>query len=213
VASYCSKCGTELAPGAQSCASCGTPVAVPAAAAAPGTLPPAPPQTGGNNAVKIILIVVAVVVGLGIVGVACVGYIGYRVARSVHVSGSGKEVTINTPGGSISTNASETFTSADLGTDIYPGATTGKGSMRMSLPTGSMVTAVYVTGDSKDQVVSFYKEKFGSDVSVMDSSDTAVITGKKGENESVVVTVTPNSSQYEGRTQVAIVHTTATKGS
>jgi hypothetical protein len=213
VATYCSKCGTELAPGAQSCASCGTPVAVPVAAAAPGTLPPAPPQTGGNNAVKIILIVVAVVVGLGIVGVACVGYIGYRVARSVHVSGSGKEVTINTPGGSISTNASETFTSTDLGTDIYPGATTGKGSMRMSLPTGSMVTAVYVTGDSKDQVVSFYKEKFGSDVSVMDSSDTAVITGKKGENESVVVTVTPNSSQYEGRTQVAIVHTTATKGS
>jgi zinc ribbon protein len=213
VATYCSKCGTELAPGAQSCASCGTSVAVPVAAAAPGTLPPAPPQTGGNNAVKIILIVVAVVVGLGIVGVACVGYIGYRVARSVHVSGSGKEVTINTPGGSISTNASETFTSADLGTDIYPGATTGKGSMRMSLPTGSMVTAVYVTGDSKDQVVSFYKEKFGSDVSVMDSSDTAVITGKKGENESVVVTVTPNSSQYEGRTQVAIVHTTATKGS
>jgi len=213
VATYCSKCGTELAPGAQSCASCGTPVAVPVASATPGTLPPAPPQTGGNNAVKIILIVVAVVVGLGIVGVACVGYIGYRVARSVHVSGSGKEVTINTPGGSISTNASETFTSADLGTDIYPGATTGKGSMRMSLPTGSMVTAVYVTGDSKDQVVSFYKEKFGSDVSVMDSSDTAVITGKKGENESVVVTVTPNSSQYEGRTQVAIVHTTATKGS
>ena len=213
MATYCSKCGTELAPGAQSCASCGTPVAVPVASATPGTLPPAPPQTGGNNAVKIILIVVAVVVGLGIVGVACVGYIGYRVARSVHVSGSGKEVTINTPGGSISTNASETFTSADLGTDIYPGATTGKGSMRMSLPTGSMVTAVYVTGDSKDQVVSFYKEKFGSDVSVMDSSDTAVITGKKGENESVVVTVTPNSSQYEGRTQVAIVHTTATKGS
>ncbi len=213
MASYCSKCGTELAPGAQSCASCGTPVAAPVAAGAPGALPPAPPQTGGNNAVKIILIVVAVVVGLGVVGVACVGYIGYRVARSVHVSGSGKEVTINTPGGSISTNASETFTSADLGTDIYPGAVTGKGSMRMSLPTGSMVTAVYVTGDSKDKVVSFYKDKFGNDVSVMDSSEGAVITGKKSDNESIVVTVTPNSSEYEGKTQVAIVHTTATTGS
>ena len=213
MASYCSKCGTELALGAQSCASCGTPVATPVATAVPGTLPPAPPQTGGSNAVKIILIVVAVVVGLGVVGVVSVGYIGYRVARAVHVSGSGKEVTINTPGGSISTSANETFTSADLGTDIYPGATTGKGSMRMSLPTGSMVTAVYVTGDSKDKVVSFYKDKFGSDVSVMDSSDGAVITGKKSDNESIIVTVTPNSSQYEGKTQVAIVHTTSTKGS
>lgn len=208
MASYCAKCGTELAPGAQACASCGTLVAAPVPAAA--TMPP---PSGGNNAVKIILIVVAVVVGLGLVGVAAVGYIGYRVARSVHVSGSGKEVTINTPGGSISTNASETFTSADLGTDIYPGAVTGKGSMRMSLPTGSMVTAVYVTGDSKDKVVSFYKDRFGSEVSVMDSADGAVITGKKSDNESIVVTVTPNSSEYEGKTQVAIVHTTATKGS
>ena len=211
MASYCSKCGTELAPGAQSCASCGTPVAVPVAAAAPP--PPVPPQTGGSNAVKIILIVVAVVVGLGILGAGAMGYLVYRVAHSVHVSGSGKEVTINTPGGSISTNASETFTSADLGTDIYPGAVTGKGSMRMSLPSGSMITAVFVTGDSKDQVLSFYKDKFGKDVSVVDTADGAVITGKKSDNESVVVTITSNSSQNDGKTQVAIMHTTATKGS
>ncbi len=33
----------------------------------------------------------------------------------------------------------------------------------MSVPTGSVVTAVYVTSDSKDQVLDFYKSKFGSD--------------------------------------------------
>ena len=211
MASFCSKCGAELPAGAQTCASCGTAVAAPVVAAAP--IPPPPAQSGGNNAVKIILIVVAVVVGLGILGAGAFGFLVYRVAHAVHVSGSGKEVTISTPGGSFSTNASESFTAADLGTDIYPGATSGKGSMRMSLPSGSMVTAVYVTGDSKDQVVSFYKDKFGSDASVMESPDGAVITGKKGENESVVVTVTANASQYEGKTQVAIVHTTAKKGS
>lgn len=76
-----------------------------------------------------------------------------------------------------------------------------------------MVTAVYVTTDSKDQVVAFYKEKFGSDASVIESEDGAVISATKGEKESVVVTVTANSSEYGGKTQVAIVHTTSNKGS
>jgi len=211
VASYCSKCGTELPAGAQACTSCGTAVAAPPMAAT--QIPPAPVQSGSNNTVKIILIVVAVVVGLGILGAGAIGFLVYSVAHAVHVSSSGKEVSISTPGGSISTNASETFSAADLGTDIYPGAITGKGSMRMSLPTGSMITAVYVTSDSKDQVVSFYKNKFGSDASVIENADSAVISGKKGDNESVVVTVTANSSEYDGKTQVAIVHTTAQKGS
>lgn len=211
MASFCSKCGTELAAGAQSCASCG---ALVSAQAATAPAPPVAPQaSSSSNVVKIVLIVVAVIVGLGIVGAGAFGFLIYRVAHSVHVSGSGKDVTINTPGGSFSANASETFTAADLGTDLYPGASAGKGSMRMSLPTGSMVTAVYVTSDSKDQVVAFYKDKFGADVSVMESADGAVISAKKGDNESVVVTVTPNSSQYNGKTQVAIVHTTANKPS
>jgi nitrate reductase NapE component len=184
----------------------------------PAAVAPAPPlvtapPTSGNNAVKIILIVVAVIVGLGIVGAGAFGFLVWRVAHAVHVSSSGKEVSINTSSGSIRTNSSETYTAADLGTDLYPGATSGKGSMRMSLPTGTMVTAVYVTSDSKDQVVAFYKEKFGSGASVIESQDGAVISATKGEQESVVVTVTANSSEYGGKTQVAIVHTTSNKPS
>ncbi len=213
MASFCSKCGTELSPGAQSCASCGASVAMPVAAVAPAPPLVAAPASSGGNAVKIILIIVAVFVGLGIVGAGAFGFLVWRVAHAVHVSGSGKDVTINTSSGSIRANSSETFTAADLGTDLYPGATSGKGSMRMSLPTGTMVTAVYVTTDSKDQVVAFYKEKFGSDASVIESEDGAVISATKGEKESVVVTVTANSSEYGGKTQVAIVHTTSNKAS
>ena len=213
MASFCSKCGTELSPGAQSCASCGAPVAMPAAEVTPAPPLVTAPAPSGNNAVKIILIIVAVFVGLGIVGAGAFGFLVWRVAHAVHVSGSGKDVTINTSSGSIRANSSETFTAADLGTDLYPGATSGKGSMRMSLPTGTMVTAVYVTTDSKDQVVAFYKEKFGSGASIIESQDGAVISATKGEHESVVVTVTTNSSEYGGKTQVAIVHTTSNKPS
>ena len=81
----------------------------------------------------------------------------------------------------------------------------------MSLPTGSMVTAIYVTSDSKDQVVAFYKSKLGDGATVMDSADGAIVTLNRGQQESVMVTVTANSSQYSGKTQIAIVHTTSTK--
>ena len=210
MASFCSKCGAELSPNAQSCTACGAPVAVPVLVAATSTPAAAPAQSGGS-ALKIILIILAVVVGLGILGMGAVGFFAWRVAHAIHVSGNGSDVTINTPGGSLSANPSETYTAADLGTDIYPGAISGKGSMRMSLPTGSMVTAIYLTGDTKDQVLAFYKEKFGSEASIYDSSDGTVLTVNKGEQENVVVTITKGASDNEGKTQIAIVHTTAKK--
>ena len=210
VASFCSKCGAELSPNALSCGACGTPVAVPVAVVAPAQPAAAPAQSGGS-ALKIILIILAVVVGLGILGMGAVGFFAWRVAHAIHVSGNGSDVTIHTPGGSLSANTNETYTPGDLGTDIYPGATAGKGGMRMTLPTGSMVTAVFTTGDSKDQVLAFYKVRFGSEASIYDSSDGTVMTVNKGEQESVVVTITKGSSDNEGKTQITIVHTTSKK--
>ena len=97
---------------------------------------------------------------------------------------------------------------SDLGVDVYPGAQTGKGSIRMDMPNGSMTTGVFVTSDSKAKVVDFYKLKLGSEASVMDMQDTAIVSMTKNENESVMVTITAKSSDNDGKTQVAIVHTT-----
>ncbi len=222
MATLCSKCGAELFPGVQSCTSCGTPVAGAAAAAAPAqpVAAPAPapavaaPPKSGSSALKIVLIIVAVFVVLGLIVAGAFGYFVWRVAHAVKVAESGKQASVTIPGaGGFSASTSETFSAADLGTDIYPGAEQGKGSLRMTLPTGTMITAIYVTSDSKDQVVSFYKDKFGSDASIMDTPDGAIITLKKGEQESVMVTVTANSSEYSGKTQITIVHTTSTKPS
>jgi len=182
-------------------------------AASVGPIQPAPapaPVKSGPSALKIILIVILVFVGLGILGA---GAVVWRVARAVHVSGPNGQFTMNTPNGTITANSNETFTASDLGTDIYPGATEGKGSMRMTLPTGSMVSAVFVTPDSKDQVVSYYKDKLGSDASTFDNATSAIITANKGKDESVMVTVTANQSQYGGKTQITIVHSTNNKPS
>jgi hypothetical protein len=171
------------------------------------------PAKSGSSAVKIILIIIAIVAGLGILGLGAITYVGYRVSRAVHVNSANGQVTMSTPGGTFSANSTTTYTAADLGTDIYPGAQSSAGGMRMNLPTGSMVTGVYTTSDSKDQVAAFYKSKFGSDASAIETSDGAIISVKKGPEESVMVTITANSTEDHGKTKIVILHTKSTKAS
>ena len=118
-----------------------------------------------------------------------------------------------TPEGKVDLNTTETYSASDLGTDIYPGAQSVHGGMRMELPTGSMVTGVFVTSDSKDQVLAFYKTKFGSAASTFDTNDGAVITLPMGDKESVMVTITGKPSENEGKTKIVIVHTKNNKAS
>ena len=62
-------------------------------------------------------------------------------------------------------------------------------------------------------MLAFYKDKFGSDSSVFDTSDGAVLTVNKGKQESVVVTITAKPDRNEGKTQITIVHTKSNKPS
>ena len=99
----------------------------------------APPPKSGPSVLKVVLIVVAVFVGLGLIGAGVVGYGIYRVARAVHTSPDG-QVSINTPGGGFSANTTQSVSESDLGVAIYPGATQGKGSLHMNIGGKSMVT-------------------------------------------------------------------------
>jgi hypothetical protein len=209
MASFCAKCGSALPAGEQFCTSCGTQAA---AATQPTTgQPTAAPATSGSSAVKIILIIVAVIVGLGILGLGAIGYVGYRVSRAIHVEGPRGQMTIQTPEGKVNLNASQTFTAAELGTDPYPGAESTHGSMKMNSPTGSMVIGSFLTSDSKQQAVDFYKGKFGGNTAVMDTADGALITFAKSKQESVMVAITANPSRNNGKTQITITHTISTK--
>jgi hypothetical protein len=212
MASYCTKCGTEVSPDKQFCTACGTPASV--GAAVTGSAQPAvPPASSGSSAVKIILIVVAVFVGLGLLGAGAFGYMVWRVAHNVRVSENVQQMSMSTPEGTLSLNATQSHSASDLGTDIYPGAQSIKGGMKMSLPTGMMVSGIFVTPDSKDQVVNFYKSEFGDTASFMDTEDAAMLTLKKGEQESVMVTVSSKASENDGKTKIAIIHTTTNKPS
>jgi len=212
MAANCSRCGATLTPGPPVCPACGA--AVTAAAVYPPAVQNfAPPPSSGTSALKVVLIVVAIFVGLGIIAVGAFGFLAWRVSKSIHMSADGKQMTVNTPGGSFTTNTSKAFTAADLGTDIYPGATPGRGSMEMNVPGNSMEVGVFVTPDSKDQVVAFYKSRMGSEATFTDSERSATFKLTRSPSETVTVTIGARSAQADGNTRIAILHSKASKPS
>ena len=176
----------------------------------PGSFQPVPPPVGapapqsGSSAVKIILIILGIFVGLGIIVAGIVGYSVYRVARSVHKDANGN-ISVTTPKGTITANSSSTLTAADLGIAIYPGATEGKGGMRMNIAGKSMVTANFLTPDSPDKVMAFYKGQAGPNAQTVTTIAGGTITIQNGAN-SISVTVTQAASPNNNQTQFTIVN-------
>jgi hypothetical protein len=177
---FCNSCGATLNEGTKFCNKCGAAVASgpPAAGVTSTAPPPAPAPTGGSSALKIILIVVAVIVGIGILGVATVGIIGYRIARTSHVTQEGDHVRVQTPFGSVETSKDPEQAAKDLGIEVYPGAEVQKsGASSASFGGIHTVTAMFESGDAVDKICSFYKTKFpGAMVTTSDQNRCTIVS-------------------------------------
>jgi hypothetical protein len=176
----------------------------------PGSFQPVPQPVGapapksGSSAVKIILIILGIFVGLGIVVGGIVAYGVYRVAHSIHRDANGN-ITVNTPTGTINANSSDTLTAADLGIAIYPGATEGKAGLKMNIAGKSMVTANFLTPDSPDKVMAFYTAKAGPNAQTVTIGDGGTISIQNGAN-SITVTVRQLANEHKGETQISIAN-------
>jgi hypothetical protein len=190
----------------QSCSSCGAAAAAQPAVAQFIDEPP----TSGRSTLKIILIIVAVIVGLGILGIGVIGFISYRIVKNVHVDPSGR-MTMNTPAGTITTTPTDNISAADLGVEIYPGAESTRGSMKMEMPNGSAITGVFLTSDSTDQVLAFYKDKLGSATSVSSFLGNTTMHRNINRQEFIQVMINANSKLDSGKTRIMISHTKITK--
>src|SRR5919198_1815628 len=100
---FCNSCGATLDAGTKFCNKCGT--AVPAASAPAASTPAAtttPAQGGGgSNVLKIVLIVVAVLGGLGIIGAVTTTYIAHRAyvkfKENAHIEEKNGKVKVESP--------------------------------------------------------------------------------------------------------------------
>lgn len=186
---FCNSCGATLNPGTKFCNKCGKPVV--AGASAPGVSNPsmsapaattpaavAPAPTGGSSALKVILIVIAVLIGFGILGVVTVGIVGYHFAKHAHVTQDGDHVKVDTPFGSVESSKDPAQAAKDLGVDVYPGAELQKnGASSVSMGNMHTATALFEINDTPDKVCSFYKAKFpGAMVTTSEQNHCTIVS-------------------------------------
>src|SRR5271169_5992118 len=179
---FCNSCGATLTAETKFCNKCGAAVA--AGPSAPGgapTPPPPTPTTGGSSALKIILIVVAVIVVVGSLGVATVGFIGYRLAKNSHVTQEGDHVKVDTPFGSVETSKDPEQAAKELGVDIYPGAEVQKdGASSASFGGVHTATAFFQSSDAVDKICDFYKTRFpGAMVTTSDQGRCTIVSNDR----------------------------------
>ncbi len=200
MANFCTKCGSALQEGTKFCVSCGTPLGGTTAPAASASQAAAAPVKGGN-ALKVVLIVLGVFVGIGILTGAAAMFGLWRFSRAVNVDSSTGQVTVSTPGGKV-TLATAEVSEAELGVPLYPGAKRDEGSFRVSTAEGSMATYLFKTSASPAQVMAFYRGKVGPKAAFVESADGGMISSDKDEKEGFLITV---GREDDGRTTITIV--------
>jgi len=198
---FCNSCGATLDAAAKFCNKCGAVAPMTGThpvAAAPGSTPAATPK--GSNAVKIILIVVAVVVGLGIVGIGTTAFLAWRFAKSTHVEQSGDNVRVETPFGTVESNTDPDVAARNVGVDLYPGAKAVPGTTAtMNIAGMHTAAAEFETNDPASAVAEFYKARF----------PRANFVSSDGDHYSIVSTdkkdvVTVNIEPVDGKTRIHI---------
>lgn len=206
---FCNACGATLDAGAKFCPKCGAtsgaaaaPVAVSPVATSP--LPPPPPPAKNSGALKIILIILAVFVGLIILAGGSCAYFLHRIATHSHINQKNGEVNIDTPFGSINSSNDPAETARQTGVDAYPGAAIQKnGSVNMTIGKMHTATATYDTDDSPSSVADFYKSKFpNASVTSGEDGRYSFISGTKEDLTTI------NIETREGKTRIVISRVT-----
>ncbi len=222
---FCNSCGTSITSGTRFCSKCGAPIlasTIPSASTSAPSTPstvPVPPGTTlpgsaaqssaqGGGALKVILIVVGVIVLLGILGFASLGYFAWRVAHRVHARQDGNNVKIDTPFGSVQTTQDPADAAKNLGVELYPGADVEKGGSS-SATFGAVHTATVKaeSTDSVDKIASFYKAKFPN--AMVTSSDAGRCTIISNDHHSMI---TINIESEDGKSKILITNVTRKSG-
>jgi hypothetical protein len=204
---FCNACGAGLAVGAKFCNKCGTTQPTTASSAAlPVSGSAAAPSSG--NALKIILIIGAVIVGLGILGLVGAGITAWRIAKHTRVHQSEGNVRVETPFGTVNTTSDPGEAARNIGVDLYPGAEVVKGTTA-NVNFGGMQSssAEFESSDPAAAVADFYKSKFPDARLVSSEPDRYTIISSQNKN---VLTISIESK--DGKTRIRMARVTGKLG-
>jgi len=143
--------------------------------------------------------VVGAIVLIGILGVMTVGFVGYRIARSAHVTQQGDHVKVETPFGTVESSKDPEQAAKSLGVDIYPGAAVQKnGASSAAFGNIRTVTAAFESSDSVDKVCSFYRTKFpNANVKTSDQDRCTIVSNAPPNMITVSVESNGDSSKFQ----------------
>jgi hypothetical protein len=228
MARFCTQCGSPVGEGLSFCMNCGAKIAAPSSApaasqpvaAGPAPMGPAGPPTPAtapakktSPVVKIVLVVVAFFVFITVAGIGACVYIGYRAKRAVEqtvkMDESGKSIKIQTPEGEIRLGEHPTKEGDTVGgVPIYTGATALEGGAQFSFGDKLRIGGQeYETSDSVDQVVDFYKEKLGPQMTVVERDGHYRMSVQRGEGrQASIVTIDVFADEGSGKTKITISH-------
>jgi len=197
---FCNSCGTQLAAASNVCSKCGAPLG--GAAGLPAAPAQSPSSPASASPLKIVLIVFFVIVGIGILGLATLGIVGYRMAKSARVSQDGGQVKIESPFGTIESSKDPQQAVRELGVDVYPGSQV-QGNNASTTTVGAIhtVTAFFQSSDPVAKVCGFYSGKLAP-ASVTETATHCTIASKNSQN---VATVNIESSGEGSRFQITTV--------
>lgn len=231
---YCANCGAQIKTGGKFCQACGTPTPQPSGPTEAATMrmpgppqsqPPAapyaaplygeqpmvaPPRKSGG-ALKIALIVLAVIVAFG--AVAIIGGI-YFVKRAVEQAkietGPGGKAEVSF--GNVKISAGNKVTEEQLGVPIYPGAKAEQGAGGITVSKGEGKStfiggAIFTTDDSVEQVAEFYQDKLGDKAKMIEttSGDKHEVVLKTVSGDGVKTIVISNDGHSPTKIAIANV--------
>jgi hypothetical protein len=167
----------------------------------------APSAQKGSPILKIIVAIVAFFVLITVAGIGTCVYIAYKAkqkvtqfaeaARTPTTRAGTPEIRMEKGG-----EGSEAAAAATEEVPPYPGATATKGGGTLSFGgMGGFSAQEYVTDDTMDKVLAFYKEKLGSKLQLHESEGKAMfqVSTKKG-----LTTVTIVPDEKAGKTKITI---------
>ena len=211
---FCNSCGASLNPGIRFCNKCGAAVLA-SSPVSPGSppptvastspvasTPPAPVPASGGGALKVILIVVGVIVIVGTLCVASLGFFAWRIAHRAHIRQEGDNVRVETPFGTVESTKDPQEAARTLGVDLYPGAQVLKdGSTSMTFGSVHTATLNFESTDSLDKVSSFYKSRFPNAMVMNSQADQCTIVSNDKKNM-----ITINIKAEGDKTRIAITN-------
>jgi hypothetical protein len=132
-----------------------------------------------------------------------------KVTEQIKLNEDKKTIEIPTPGGTIKMGETSAETPKEIGgVPVYPGAKAQRGGGQFSFGDKFQIGAQeFLTDDSVDQVLAFYRDKYGKDLNEVQSEGhyrLSVNTGTQQQPHMVTMDVVPDTDS--GKTKIVMTH-------